>query len=67
MKTQSVEADHVRLVQALKTIVEQSERPLLQQDYPHPDNRPNSHGGRWCYRHEEMGAIARDALKGGSK
>lgn len=50
------------LLKALATIVKMSERPLGECDYPQPGDKPNQHGGRWAYRHEEMGAIARAAI-----
>lgn len=49
---------------ALQTIVEMAVRPLGPNDYPTQGAKPNAHGGRWAYRHEEMGAIARAAIAG---
>ena len=50
------------LKQALRTVADMSDRPLCPNDYPRPGDKPNQHGGRWAYRHEEMGAIAKGTL-----
>lgn len=51
-----------KAVAALRSIVRQANIPLGPCDYPEKPETVNQHGGRWAYRHEELGAIAKQAL-----
>lgn len=51
-----------KLIAALKAIAELADQPLKRTDYP-VGGAPRKGGRRFAYRHEEMGAIARCALR----
>lgn len=51
-----------RAVSALRSIVRHAGKPLGPCDHLEKPETVNKRDGRWAYRHEELGAIAKQAL-----